>query len=137
MFKKDNLRGRMEVLLGCWLLGRDYERNVSEGRQLSLLKACMRRITRKDSVVKITSLIGKNMAPPKTYEEVVGLENIPAVTPEGETNEFDQMLLEYVRGYAKDIEGIERGKEGEDLRKKVEEEMAKRQKYYFGVIPVN
>jgi hypothetical protein len=67
VFKKDNLRGRMEVLLGCWLLSRDIERDASEGRQLALLKACMRRISRKDSVVKITSLIGKNMAPPKTY----------------------------------------------------------------------
>ncbi len=77
VFKKDNLRGRMENLLGCWLLSRDYDRNASEGRQLLLIKACMRRITRKDSVLKITSLIGKNMAPPKTYEEVVGKENIP------------------------------------------------------------
>jgi hypothetical protein len=68
---------------------------------------------------------------------VVGQGNVPLVAEEGERSEFDQMLLEYVRGYAKDIEGVEKGKEGEDLRKKVEEEMVKRQKYYFGVIPVN
>jgi hypothetical protein len=126
----------METLLGCWLLGRDYDRSSSEARQLVLIKACMRRITRKDSVLKITSLIGKNMAPPKTYEEIVGKDSIP-VGEAAEQTEFDAMLLEYVRSYAKDIDGIEKGKAGEDLKKKVEEELTKRQKYYFGIIPVN
>jgi hypothetical protein len=37
----------------------------------------MKTITRKDSVLKITSLIGKNMTPPKKYEEIVRKENIP------------------------------------------------------------
>lgn len=120
VFKSVNLRGRMETLLGCWLLGRDYDRNATEARQLVLIKACMQRITRKDSVLKITSLIGKNMAPPKTYEEIVGQNNIP--TGEAtQQSQFDTMLLEYVRSYAKDIDGIEKGKAGEDLKKKVEE----------------
>ena len=66
------------MLLGCWLMGRDFEKEASEPRTLSLLKACMKRVTRKDSVLKITSLIGKNLAPPKTYQEVVGTMNIPA-----------------------------------------------------------
>ena len=47
------------------------------------------------------------------------------------------MLLEYIRSYEKDLSNMEKGKEGEEFRKKVDEEMAKRQKYYFGFIPAN
>lgn len=36
-----------------------------------MVKACLKHITRKDSVVKITSLIGKNMTTTKTYAEIV------------------------------------------------------------------
>lgn len=71
VFRKDNQRGRMELLLGCWLLSREYNSSASENHQLALIKACMRTISRKDSVVKITSLIGKNMTLPKTYLQVV------------------------------------------------------------------
>jgi len=39
----------------------------------------MKHITRKDSVVKITSLIGKNMTSTKTYEQIVPLSEIPQI----------------------------------------------------------
>jgi hypothetical protein len=38
---------------------------------MHLIKTCLKRITRKDSVLKITELIGKNMEKPKTFAEVV------------------------------------------------------------------
>ena len=37
----------------------------------------MQKITRKESVVKITSLVGKNLDKPKIYEEIINIEEIP------------------------------------------------------------
>lgn len=61
-FKSDNVRGRMEQLLGCWLMAREYTESgmPSRGLLLSLIKKCMMKISRRDSVVKITALVGKN-----------------------------------------------------------------------------
>jgi hypothetical protein len=65
------MRGRMELLLGCWLMSREYRSAPVENYQLALIKKCMQKITRKDSVVKVTALIGKNMTTPKRYEDIV------------------------------------------------------------------
>ena len=70
-FKKDNHKQRLELLVGCWLMAREHQSNTTEGEMLALVKVCLKHITRKDSVVKITSLIGKNMTSTKTYSEVV------------------------------------------------------------------
>jgi hypothetical protein len=61
----------MEVLLGCWLMSREYSNDTNVNYRLGLIKKCMRKISRKDSVVKITSLIGKNMSMPKKYDDIV------------------------------------------------------------------
>jgi hypothetical protein len=37
----------------------------------------MQKISRKDSVVKITSLVGKNLDKPKVYEDIINVEEIP------------------------------------------------------------
>ena len=111
-YKRDNQRGRMEVLLGCWLLSREYSENESQAYQLELIKKCMRKITRKESVVKITSLIGKNMTMPKKYEDVVSPLEISTITLQ-EESEFDRMLLGYIQGYEKDLSGMKKGGEGE------------------------
>lgn len=47
------------------------------------------------------------------------------------------MVMEYVQGYEKDLSGIKSGQEGEELKKRLDEELAKRQKYYLGFIPAN
>jgi hypothetical protein len=39
----------------------------------------MKHISRKDSVVKITSLIGKNMTSTKTYDQIVPPSEIPQI----------------------------------------------------------
>ena len=70
-FKSDNQRGRMELLMGCWLYSREFSTSVHRPYQMALIKRCMKRVTRKDSVNKITSLIGKNMSETKTYEQIV------------------------------------------------------------------
>ncbi len=64
----------MELLLGCWLMAREYSNDTNQAHQIKLVKKCMKRISRKDSVVKITSLIGKNMTTPKNYEDIVSVE---------------------------------------------------------------
>ena len=43
----------------------------------------MQKITRKDSVIKITSIVGKNLDKPKNYEDIIKSEEIPV---------FDQVL---------------------------------------------
>lgn len=88
----------MELLLGCWLLAREYSNSTMQGYRLDLIKGCMRHITRKDSVAKITSLIGKNMYPPKKYEEIVETESIPLEVfgPEKELSELDTYLLNFI-----------------------------------------
>lgn len=55
----------------------------------------MKHITRKDSVVKITSLIGKNMTSTKTYEQIVPLSEIPQIGAFSESTspQFDNYLL--------------------------------------------
>jgi hypothetical protein len=55
------------MLVGCWLMTRDYMPLGNDQEKLALIKICMKHITRKDSVVKITSLIGKNMTSTKSY----------------------------------------------------------------------
>lgn len=72
----------------------------------------MRKISRKDSVVKITSLIGKNMTMPKKYEEVVSSLEISTITLQ-EESDFDRMLLGYIKGYEKDLSGMKKGGESE------------------------
>lgn len=67
------MRGRMELLLGCWLMTREYSNDTNQAYKLNLVKKCMKKISRKDSVVKITSLIGKNMTTPKKFEDIVAL----------------------------------------------------------------
>lgn len=52
-------------------MSRDHHPTASESEKLMLIKTCLRHITRKDSVVKITSLSGKNMTETKTYDQVV------------------------------------------------------------------
>lgn len=42
-----------------------------------------------------------------------------------------------MQSYEKDLEGIKGGPQGDQLKKQVEEELGKRQKYYFGIIPAN
>ena len=54
-------------------MAREYSNDTNQAYQIGLIKKCMKKISRKDSVVKITSLIGKNMAPPKKYEDIVAL----------------------------------------------------------------
>jgi hypothetical protein len=58
---------------------REHKPDANEQYQLSLVKTCMKHITRKDSVVKITSLIGKNMTSTKTYSQIVPGESIPVI----------------------------------------------------------
>ena len=41
------------------------------------------------------------------------------------------------QSYEKDLAGIQGGAEGDELKKQVEEELNKRQRYYFGIIPAN
>ena len=67
----------MELLMGCWLMSREYSSNQHLPYRMALIKACMRHITRKDSVVKITSLIGKNMTTPRDYQDIVPIEKMP------------------------------------------------------------
>jgi hypothetical protein len=55
------------MLVGCWLMSREYMPAGTDDQKLALVKVCMKHITRKDSVVKITSLIGKNMTETKSY----------------------------------------------------------------------
>ena len=76
-FKSDNQRGRMELLMGCWLYSRDHSSSTHLPYRMALIKSCMRRVSRKDSVNKITSLIGKNLTEPKQYHEIVPFEHIP------------------------------------------------------------
>jgi hypothetical protein len=54
-----------------------------------------------------------------------------------ELNEFDNMLLDYIKGYERDLSDVQIGKESEELKKKMDVEMEKRQKYYFGFIPAS
>jgi hypothetical protein len=60
-----------------------------------LVKVCLKHITRKDSVVKITSLIGKNMTSTKTYQDVVPAGEIPdpSVLALSVNPDFDAYLL--------------------------------------------
>lgn len=78
-FKTDKHKTRLELLVGCWLMSREHLPNASEQQQLALVKTCLKHINRKDSVVKITSLIGKNMTTTKTYSQVVPSHAIPEV----------------------------------------------------------
>jgi len=71
LFRADRHKIRLEMLVGCWLMAREYMPLGNQMEKLTLIKACMKHITRKDSVVKITSLIGKNMTSTKNYEEIV------------------------------------------------------------------
>ena len=58
----------------------------------------VRRITRKDSVLKITQLVGKNVEPPKTYAQIVPAEAIPlAESVPLQLSEFDLHLLEMIQ----------------------------------------
>ena len=52
-------------------MAQEHQSNTTDAEMLALVKVCLRHITRKDSVVKITSLIGKNMTSTKTYSQVV------------------------------------------------------------------
>ena len=38
---------------------------------VKLVKECMKKTTRKDAVLKITELVGKNIQPAKKYEDLV------------------------------------------------------------------
>ncbi len=66
-------------------MAREYMPLGGEHEKLALIKVCMKHITRKDSVVKITALIGKNMTTTKRYEEVVPAGEIPALGSFGQT----------------------------------------------------
>lgn len=77
-FKSDKHKTRLELLVGCWLMSREYMSQGSEQQHLALVKTCLKHITRKDSVVKITSLIGKNMTSTKTYDQVVPSHALPS-----------------------------------------------------------
>jgi len=53
---------------------REHSPSASEGEMLAHVKVCLKHISRKDSVLKITALIGKNMTSTKTYSEIVPAE---------------------------------------------------------------
>ena len=38
---------------------------------LKLVKECMKKVTRKQAILKITELVGKNMEPAKKYEDII------------------------------------------------------------------
>lgn len=98
VFKSDKRNARLELLVGCWLLGREYSPSQDKPYQIALIKACLQRITRKDSVLKITQLVGKNVEPPKSYAQIVPAEAIPL--PQSvplQLSEFDLHLLEMVQ----------------------------------------
>lgn len=50
---------------------KEYSSYKNDTNQIGLLKKCLKKISRKDSVVKITSLVGKNMTTPKNFEDIV------------------------------------------------------------------
>lgn len=66
------------MLVGCWLMIKQHEKmskiDYDNYLVLKMIKPCMKKITRKDSVVRITALIGKNMTETKRYDEVVDKE---------------------------------------------------------------
>lgn len=80
-FKADKYKIRMEMLVGCWLVTREYLPLANQRQKLVFIKTCLKHITRKDSVVKITSLIGKNMTATKNYEQIVPAYEIPVLSP--------------------------------------------------------
>lgn len=94
LFKKENMRGRMELLLGCWLMSREYNPLAgNEDYLLVLIKKCMQKITRRDSYTKVTSLIGKNTTVPKNYQDIVSAEEIASLVGSPTRSGFDKMLL--------------------------------------------
>ena len=114
LFKKENMRGRMELLLGCWLMSRDYNPQAgNEDYLLALIKKCMQKITRRDSYAKVTSLIGKNTTVPKKYQDIVSAEEIATLVGSPARSDFDKMLLEYTTSYEKDIDSIISGSKGQ------------------------
>jgi hypothetical protein len=43
---------------------------------LKLVKECMKRINRKQAILKITELVGKNIQPAKKYEDIIDVKII-------------------------------------------------------------
>lgn len=88
------MRGRMELLLGCWLMSREYNpHHGNEDYLLVLIKKCLQKITRRDSYAKVTSLIGKNTTVPKKYEDIVSADEIAGLVASSTRSDFDKMLL--------------------------------------------
>lgn len=77
--------------MGCWLLSKEYldihksnylffkDLQLKETVTLKLVKECMKRIVRKDAILKITELVGKNMEPAKKYEELIPIKVVDAI----------------------------------------------------------
>lgn len=71
------------MVVGCWLLSKYYlefskstylffkDQKLKEIVMVKLVKECMKKITRKEAILKITELVGKNMQPAKKYENLV------------------------------------------------------------------
>lgn len=88
--------------MSCWLyICDDVKKSRSKGfdeTSLPLLKQCMQKISRKDAVLKITELGGKNLAPVPPLSEIMGVSQIEEQTlPAGyELTKFDAYLLEKI-----------------------------------------
>jgi hypothetical protein len=128
---------QMERLLGCWMTVRDHFPHQND-RPLPIVKECLRRLDREDVRNKLTSFIGKSTAPPKRLDQIMTHQEIDALatTPTGEPSEFDKMLLQYMEKYEAEVGGM-KARDQESMKERLDEEVAKRQKYYLGFIPAN
>lgn len=99
------------MMAGCWLIVIDEIKsrqpeitttNITiDSRTIAMLKECMKKITLKEAVVKVTELVSQNMSVPKTFTQIVG--NFTSDEVSAEMSQFDRYIAAFITNYTQEL----------------------------------